>query len=378
MARRRKLEGIQTRTATDGTRRYRGTAYVHEQKLLGPWTSSEAEAIAWREERLDEARRGMAVTQRITFGVAVDRFVTGIESGAIRNRSGQRFKPSVVRAYKTDLEMIKELVGADTHLDMIKLRQADDILEQLRGKGRSDSWVRNKMAALRSMCRWAIPKGYMTVNPVVGLTMPITDERARERIASVEEVRLLIGTLDFPYRTMLALAAYAGMRFGEILALEWRNVDLRRPSISVEQAVDHTTGRLIPPKSKKAKRDIPICEPLMVILEDHRLSFNATGPLFPATGNARTPNARMSMSPASKKIKKRFTDANQEPLGMHEARHTFASILIDAGASPKAISTYMGHASIQITFDRYGHLMPGHEAEVLELMNSYLATGVEA
>jgi integrase len=60
-------------------------------------------------------------------------------------------------------------------------------------------------------------------------------------------------------------------------------------------------------------------------------------------------------------------------LGLHEARHTFASILIAAGANAKAISTFMGHGSISITFDRYGHLMPGSEAEVRGLMDAYLS-----
>src|SRR4051794_5607044 len=49
--------------------------------------------------------------------------------------------------------------------------------------------------------------------------------------------------------------------------------------------------------------------------------------------------------------------------GLHESRHTFASLMIAAGSNAKALSTYMGHSSITITLDRYGHLMPGNETE---------------
>jgi integrase len=49
------------------------------------------------------------------------------------------------------------------------------------------------------------------------------------------------------------------------------------------------------------------------------------------------------------------------PIGLHECRHSFASFMIAAGVNAKALSTYMGHASVTITFDRYGHLMPGNE-----------------
>jgi integrase len=57
----------------------------------------------------------------------------------------------------------------------------------------------------------------------------------------------------------------------------------------------------------------------------------------------------------------------------HECRHTCASLMIAAGVNAKALSTYMGHASIQITLDRYGHLMPGNEEEAAGLLDAYLA-----
>ena len=62
---------------------------------------------------------------------------------------------------------------------------------------------------------------------------------------------------------------------------------------------------------------------------------------------------------------------------LHECRHTFASILIAAGVNAKALSTYLGHNSIPITLDRYGHLMPGNEDEAVALVDAYLelATG---
>jgi integrase len=64
--------------------------------------------------------------------------------------------------------------------------------------------------------------------------------------------------------------------------------------------------------------------------------------------------------------------ADLEPLSMHEGRHTYASICIDARLNIKTISTYMGHANVGITLDRYGHLMPGAEAEAVELLDAYL------
>jgi len=62
-----------------------------------------------------------------------------------------------------------------------------------------------------------------------------------------------------------------------------------------------------------------------------------------------------------------------EPIALHECRHTFASLMIAAGVNAKALSVYLGHASVMITLDRYGHLMPGSEEEAAGLLDLYLS-----
>jgi Phage integrase family len=68
-----------------------------------------------------------------------------------------------------------------------------------------------------------------------------------------------------------------------------------------------------------------------------------------------------------------WAKAGLERITPHECRHTFASLMIAAGVNAKALSTFMGHANISITLDRYGHLMPGSEAEAAGLLDAYLA-----
>ncbi len=64
-------------------------------------------------------------------------------------------------------------------------------------------------------------------------------------------------------------------------------------------------------------------------------------------------------------------------LRLHQARHTYASFMIAAGVNAKALSSFMGHSSIKVTFDLYGHLMPGTEAEAAALSDSYLGAQME-
>src|SRR5688500_7240964 len=64
--------------------------------------------------------------------------------------------------------------------------------------------------------------------------------------------------------------------------------------------------------------------------------------------------------------------AGLDPIGLHECRHTYAAFMIAAGVNAKALSTYMGHSSITITLDRYGHLMPGNEQQAAHMLSTYL------
>ena len=71
----------------------------------------------------------------------------------------------------------------------------------------------------------------------------------------------------------------------------------------------------------------------------------------------------------AKRANDAWTTAELDPIGLHDARHAAASILIAAGVNAKALSVYMGHASITITLDRYGHLFPGNEEEAAALVD---------
>lgn len=67
-----------------------------------------------------------------------------------------------------------------------------------------------------------------------------------------------------------------------------------------------------------------------------------------------------------------WKEAGLEPIGLHECRHTFASMCIAAAVNARGLMGYLGHSSIQMTFDRYGHLMPGNESEAAQLLDRYL------
>jgi integrase len=99
------------------------------------------------------------------------------------------------------------------------------------------------------------------------------------------------------------------------------------------------------------------------VLTDHR-----DGLLFPG----RDPERPVAPGALYGRMAKCWERAGLTPLGLHEGRYTAASLFIRAGLNAKTISTIMGHASITITFDRYGHLFPGAEHEARGLLDAYL------
>jgi integrase len=85
-----------------------------------------------------------------------------------------------------------------------------------------------------------------------------------------------------------------------------------------------------------------------------------------------TPASPFTANTLQRRADKVWAARGLERITPHECRHTFASLMIAAGVNAKALSTFMGHAKIGITLDRYGHLMPGSEAEAAGLLDAYL------
>ncbi len=138
---------------------------------------------------------------------------------------------------------------------------------------------------------------------------------------------------------------------------------------------DHGAHEFVAPKSKAGTRTVPIIDRLALLLGDHRVLTNqGDGLLFP---HRRDPTRPLGHESLRTRMRSAWEDAELEPLGFHEARHTFASLMIASAVNAKALSTYLGHATIGITYDTYGHLFPGNEAEAAGLLNAYLERDAE-
>ena len=371
-------DGIEWRTDTKGVTRYRWVLNLKTGKERGKWCGSHAEAKVGRVKAQGEAALGVRRSATtITLREAWEDFYAGAKAGTVMSRSRTPFKPATLRGYERAWKRIDPELGAH-RLDSITRADLQAMLDRWARDGVKPATIRNSIEPLRTIYRRAMQRDLVRVNPTVNLDVPRVDN-ARERFASREEAAELLDALPDAERALWATAFYGGLRRGELRALRWTHVDLAAGLIRVQASWDDVEGEG-PGKTKAANRKVPLVPYLLEALTAHKAATGRSGndlvfgrtadePFIPTT----TRNRALA---AWKRENERRTKAGEEgrlvPIGLHECRHTCASLLIAAGANAKALSVVLGHESITITFDRYGKLMPGGESEVGRLLGHYL------
>jgi integrase len=172
-----------------------------------------------------------------TIREAAEQFIAGIKSGAIRNRSGRRYKPSAIGGYERDLRnRVLPALGA-SRLARLTRAEVQVWADSLARESLAPSTIRNVVNPLQALYGWAIPRGMAHINPRTNLRLP-SGEKARDRIATPSEAATLIVALPAKDQAALGLSVYAGLRLGEILALDWSAIDLERQTLRVVRAWD--------------------------------------------------------------------------------------------------------------------------------------------
>src|SRR5215204_2974339 len=327
-----------------------------------------SEAKGWRADATTQLRRGtMSAPTRTTVREAGEALIAGMRSGAIRNKKGHTYKPSVTRGYEDALEdRIYPLLGP-VRLSDVQRRDVQRLVDDMLAEKLSASTIANAIMQLRVIYRRAIEDGELAVSRCDKLRMPANDERPRDRIASPEESGKLLAALAEPDGPLWATAMYAGLRAGELMALRWEDVDLAAGVIHVERSYDPKEREIVQTKNRQL-RDVPVIGALREYLVAHKLQARpGVALVFPRRdgGHFTATNVRSRALTAWK-------HAGLQPITLHECRHSFASLMIASQVNAKALSEFMGHSSIEMTFDRYGHLMEGSRDEAVEQADAYL------
>ncbi len=308
------------------------------------------------------------------------------------DRAGKTYKPATRRSYRLAVEKYLKPALGGWRVSELRRRDVQDLVDELRAPGLAASTIHNKIDPLRVLYRRALKRDEVTIDPTHGLELP-ANRGHRDRIASPKDASALLAALPDEDRPLWAVVLYVGLRIGELRALRWARVDFEAGVVRVERGWDDAEGE-IDVKTGAGRRAVPLAGVVRRELAALKLRTGRDGDDLVFGRTAALPFVRSTIrSRALKAWKaenaraaKRAEDEGREldaaeilrPLTPHEARHCAASYLIAAGLNAKQLSVYIGHSDIRTTYNRYGHLMPGDEAEAAAQLDAYLEASAGA
>jgi integrase len=236
-------------------------------------------------------------------------------------------------------------------------------LANLQAQQLSPSTVAKAYRLLSRILGAAVDAGYLVRNPCT--VKGAGQERAPEmRFATVAQIAALAEAVGARYRALVLVAAYGGLRWGELVGLRVKRVDLLHGRVTVAEQVAEVNGQLIPgpPKTSAGRRTITLPAVAAVALAEHLTEFAEPGPeglVFPAPkgGYLRRSNFRRRWWVRATRT------AGVDGLRFHDLRHSAATLALAAGANTRELMERMGHTSPQVAL-RYQHVMAGRDQAI--------------
>ncbi|MCH7583467.1 MAG: site-specific integrase [Acidobacteria bacterium] len=273
-------------------------------------------------------------------------------------RTKSSLKPKTLVGYDSNLRVHVLSAFGDYELRHIDRMAVEEWVADLQASGLGPSAIRQARQVLNSIMKLAVEAGYLLVNPVTGVKAPRQNDREM-LFLSAEEVERLAAAIQPPYATLVYLLAYGGLRWGEAVAVRRKRCQLLRSRVEVAESLTEARGRLEFGTTKTHQRRMVVIPGfLRELLAAHlaaKVSDDSEALIFTSLEGQPLRNSNFRRRVWHRAI----ADAGlEEGLRIHDLRHTCASLLIAQGAHPKAIQVHLGHSSISVTMDRYGHLFP--------------------
>jgi len=276
-------------------------------------------------------------------------------------------KESTAAGYETAFRLyIEPALG---YKDMREITRADvrELATSLLKAEKSSSYVKATLAPLSAVLNRAIEDGLITTNPALRIFSRSRLEKEKKRVDFLtrEELSHLLDVCrrHFPkHYPFVLLLARTGLRLGEAVALQWEDIDFHSRFLEVQR--NYVDGRIYTPKSGKGRRvdmSLQLTQTLKELLARWKEETLKKGwkemPPWVAISEAGT---LMNPDNFRKRVwSKLLAKAGLRQIRIQDLRHTFASLLIQQGESLVYVKEQMGHHSIRVTVDIYGHLAPG-------------------
>ena len=244
----------------------------------------------------------------------------------------------------------------------------------------------------------AITNGYLVRNPLLGVKLPQVTKKEILILTQEEQNALHMAAQESHTIATFGIifTLSTGIRMGEMLGLQWGDVDYRNHTIRIRRTVGRLqkvdeSGKLISktagvptteivarsPKSATAQRTIPLFSQVWIdlmtyykkqqeLLQSQGISFTPTTPIFSTPlGIVYEPRTYEDL------FKRTLNEAGVPDINFHALRHTFATRALEAGMDIKVLSSILGHAQASTTLNLYAHALPDHKRQSMEKMSSF-------
>lgn len=234
--------------------------------------------------------------------------------------------------------------------------------------------VRNVYAVLRTAMAKGVRMGLVRINPCTDVDLPRPSKEPMLFLTAAE-VRALAEAIDPHYRVWVYVAAYSGLRAGELAGLQRQDVDLLRGVVHVRRALKDVNGHLeLGPTKTHAQRVVSLPKPISDMLAVHLATPGGPdAPVFTMKSGGPLRHG-LVYSYYFRRAVRKVLPADKNGLRFHDLRHTCASLGVASGANVKQVQEMLGHSSITVTLDRYSHLFPSaHEDLAASLAATFVA-----
>ncbi|MHB8642838.1 MAG: tyrosine-type recombinase/integrase [Gaiellaceae bacterium] len=349
-----RYRGISYRECADGSRRYS----VFFQARYIAVEGGEGDALAYQAELRGKAARGElpAARTRASFGEVAEAYIA----------SKHRLRAGTWKTYRATLDRILIPRFGETKIGALSVEHVAALIRDLERQQLAPTTIQSYLMPLRGVMGYAVRRGLISVNPCDLLTRDDRPQQAEQRpdhIWSDQEIEALINAAEqmalqpearYDYSPLIRTALLTGLRLGELLGLQWQDIDLHEGILYVRRQWTRA-GSYGPTKTKAGLRRVPLSPDMLKYLTALKLRSRYSDdaqPVF-ASQNGETLGHRNSTRRGFEKAAKL---AKLEDVSFHDMRHAFASRMIDQGISSTVLAKIMGHETSAITEKRYIHL----------------------